>query len=109
MRVALVLAGPYSAPRGSQVLVRQLASGLRERGHEVRLVTYGDRPNGPPGPRLSRLALDVRLVARLWRTVRRHAIDVVHAHNYEAAIAGLIVARASGRPLVYHGHSALAE
>ena len=109
MRVALVLAGPASAPRGSQVLVRQLALGLSERGHAVRLVTYGGERVGPPGPRLGRLVSDVRLTARLWRLVARETIDVIHAHNYEAAIAGLVVARLTGRPLVYHGHSALAE
>src|SRR5256886_12288684 len=109
MRVALVLAGPATAPRGSQVLVRQLALGLAERGHEVRLVTYGSRRVGPPGPRFGRLLSDLWLTARLWRLVAREPIDVIHAHNYEAAIAGLVVARLTGRPLVYHGHSALAE
>jgi glycosyltransferase involved in cell wall biosynthesis len=109
MEIALVLAGPYPAPRGSQVLVRHLADGLRGRGHAVHLVTYGPGPAGPPGPGLGRLGLDALLVGRLWRVVRREAIDVIHAHNYEAAIASLIVGRATGRPLVYHGHTALAE
>ena len=109
MRVALLLAGPATAPRGSQVLVRQLALGLAERGHVVRLVTYGGRRAGPPGPRVGRLLSDLWLTGRLWRLVAREPIDVVHAHNYEAAIAGLVVARLTGRPLVYHGHSALAE
>jgi len=109
MRIALVLAGPYPDLRGSQVLVRQLADGLRTRGHAVHLVTYGALPRGRPGPRPGRLARDVVLVGRLWRVVRRAAIDVIHAHNYEAAIAGLLVGRLTGRPIVYHGHNALAE
>jgi glycosyltransferase involved in cell wall biosynthesis len=109
MRVALVVAGPYPALRGSQVLVGHLAHGLGERGHAVRLVTYGDRLAERPGLHAARIALDALLTLRLWRVVRREAIDVIHAHNYEAAIAGLIVARATGRPLVYHGHCALAE
>jgi len=110
MRIALVLAGPFPDLRGSQVLVRHLADGIRSRGHVVHLVTYGAVPaSGPPGPRLERFARDALLVARLWRTVRRERIDVIHAHNYEAAIAGLAVARLARRPLVYHGHNALAE
>ena len=109
MRVALVCAGPYSDLRGSQVLVRQLAAGLRARRHAVHLVTYGAVPGGKPGPRPGRIARDVALVVRLWRTVCREAIDLIHAHNYEAAIAGLLVARLTGRPVVYHGHNALAE
>ncbi len=109
MRVALAIAGPYPALRGSQVLVRQLARGLRARGHEVLVVTYGRRLAGRPGPHPARLLFDAALTLRLWRRVRSAAVDVIHAHNYEAALAGLVVARASGRPLVYHGHSALAE
>ncbi|MCW5891935.1 MAG: glycosyltransferase family 4 protein [bacterium] len=109
MRVALVVAGPYPALRGSQVLVGHLALGLRERGHEVSLVTYGARRGRRPGLRPGRVVLDAILVARLWRHVRRRAIDVIHAHNYEAAIAGLIVGRLTGTPVVYHGHSAMAE
>jgi len=110
MRVALVVAGPYPALRGSQVLVRQLERGLGARGHDVDVIAYGV-PDGvaPPGPRPARLLHDIHLVARLWRHVRRHATDVIHAHNYEGAVAGLVVARALGRPLIYHGHSALAE
>ena len=109
MRVALVLAGPYPDLRGSQVLVQQLASGIRSRGHAVYLVTYGAGASGRPGPRPGRLVRDAVLVARLWQTVRREAVDVIHAHNYEAAIASLLVGRATGRPVVYHGHNALAE
>jgi glycosyltransferase involved in cell wall biosynthesis len=73
----------------------------------VQLVTYGVALAERSGPCLARLALDLPLTLRLWRRVRRDAIDVIHAHNYEAAIAGLLVARATGCRLVYHGHSAL--
>ncbi|HZP42658.1 MAG TPA: glycosyltransferase family 4 protein [Candidatus Binatia bacterium] len=109
MRIALVLAGPFPALRGSQVLVEQLATGLGARGHAVRLVTYGAGGDDLPGPQLARVGRDLRLVARLWRVVRREAIDVIHAHNYEAALAGLVVSRTTGRPLVYHGHNAMAD
>ena len=109
MRIALVLAGPYPDLRGSQVLVQQLADGIRGRGHAVHLVTYGAVGGARPGPHAARIARDVALVARLWRTVRREAIDLIHAHNYEAAIASLMVGRATNRPVVYHGHNALAE
>ena len=43
MRIALVIAGPYPAFRGSHVLVSHLAAGLQQRGHRVSLVTYGPR------------------------------------------------------------------
>ncbi len=109
MRVALVIAGPYPALRGSQVLVSHLALGLRQRGHDVHVVSYGARRGQRPGPRPGRLVLDAVLLARLWRVVRRERVDLLHAHNYEAAIASLVVGRATGRPVIYHGHSAHAE
>ncbi len=109
IRVALVVAGPFPCLRGSQVLVQHLADGLRGRGHHVSLMTYGPERGRRPGPRPERLVLDAALVVRLWRLVRRERIEVIHAHNYEAAIAGLIVGRLTGCPLVYHGHSAMAE
>ena len=109
MRVALVVAGPFPAFRGSQVLVGHVADGLRSRGHTVELVTYGSRLADRPGPHPARLALDAALLARLVACVWRRRIDVIHAHNYEAAVAGLCAARLTGRPLVYHGHSAMAD
>jgi glycosyltransferase involved in cell wall biosynthesis len=105
--VALVLAGPYPALRGSQVLVQQLAGGLSARGHAVHVVSHGADAATLPDVSPGRIARDALLAVRLWRVVRREAIDVVHAHNYEAAVAGLVVARATGRPLVYHGHNAM--
>jgi len=108
-RVALVVAGPYPAFRGSQVLVSHLALGLRQRGHDVRVVSYGAGRGDRPGPRPARLAHDVVLLARLWGVVRRERIEVLHAHNYEAAIASLVVGRLAGCPVVYHGHSAHAD
>src|SRR5207247_517968 len=83
--------------------------GLDGRPIAGHLVTYGAVASGRPGPRAGRIVRDLGLVVRLWRTVRREAIDLIHAHNYEAAIASLVVGRATGRPVVYHGHNALAE
>jgi len=40
MRIALVIAGPFPALRGSQVLVGHLARGLAARGHDIELVTW---------------------------------------------------------------------
>lgn len=109
MRVAQVIAGPYPAWRGSQVLVAQLVRGLGVRGHEVHVVSYGTRLGDRPGFHAARLPLDVALGGRLWRLVRHRAIDVLHAHNYEAGVAALLVGRATGVPVVFHGHSAMAE
>src|SRR4030095_14321005 len=109
IRVALVIAGPYPAFRGSQVLVAHLALGLHRRGHDVHVVSYGAARGERPGPRPVRLPRDAVLLARLWAVVRRGRIDVLHAHNYEAAIASLVVGRLAGCPAIYHGHRAHAD
>ena len=124
-RVAMVGACPYPVPQGSQVYLRDTAQGLSDRGHEVHLVVYGHgigedtsglsihrAPSLPgvrrtaAGPSLAKPVLDLALVVTLRRVVRAHAIDIVHAHNYEA----LVVALAAGRrSIVYHAHNAMAD
>lgn len=124
-RIAMVGACPYPVPQGSQVLLRNTAQALHERGHDIHLVVYGHgaseatdafpvhrawRVPGAsktaPGPSWGKPLLDAALVAALRRVVKRHQIDIVHAHNYE----GLLVALAAGkRPIVYHAHNCMAD
>jgi glycosyltransferase involved in cell wall biosynthesis len=105
MTIVLALASPYPAPRGSQVLVEQIARGLRRRGHTVAVVSYGRWLRNRPGLHPMRPLLDVWTLLGLVRTARRLGADVIHAHNYEAGALGLVAARVVGCPLVYHGHS----
>ncbi len=127
--IAMVAPGPFPAPRGSQVLVRDLALELARLGHRVHVVAYassGDAPDDIPGvrvhrtprilggggsfgPRPWRLALNLALLRTLNRVVRRHAIDIIHAHNYEAPLLGYVIRRFSGVPVVYHGHNLMAD
>jgi glycosyltransferase involved in cell wall biosynthesis len=121
----MVGACPYPVPQGSQVLLRNTAVALRDRGHDVHLVVYGYGVGEPdPGltihrclnlPGARRIAagpspmkplLDLALLATLRRVVRETDIQVVHAHNYEALIAALASGR---RPVVYHAHNAMAD
>ena len=131
-RIAYVNACPYPLPQGSQVLFRDTALALKNRGHAVHLVVYGYgvetagwslKPEASSlfvhrcaripgvrrtasGPSLAKPFMDVALVRTLRRVIRDEAIDIVHAHNYE----GLIVALAAGkRPIVYHAHNAMAD
>ena len=128
LKIAMVAACPFPWPRGTPARILRLSEALCERGHEVHVVTYhlGDRnvplpfkvhrtPHLPtyrktaPGPSLQKLALlDPLLAVELRRVIRRHRIDVVHAHHYE----GLLVATwaqvgAARRPLVYDAHTLL--
>jgi glycosyltransferase involved in cell wall biosynthesis len=127
-KIAMVTPGPFPAPRGSQVLVRELAESLVKLGHRVHVVAYGGGQSGSPpegvdvhrtpfilgggesfGPRPWRLALNLALLRKLLQVVREHAIDVIHAHNYEAPLLGYIVRRLTGVPVVYHGHNLMSD
>lgn len=127
-RVAIVAACPFPTLQGSQLLIRRLACGLKDRGHGVVVVTYaegldvelpgipvrrapripGCRARGS-GPRPGKLVLDGVLLATVLRVLRRERIELLHAHNYEAALIGLVASRLVGIPLIYHSHNALAE
>src|SRR5713101_4460725 len=109
-RIAMVAACPFPSPRGSQVLIRELAQALAERGHIVHVVTYpyGESliplhgvfvhrvrrvdwpaPSGVLGWR--KVLLDLRLARILHAVVRRERIEVIHAHNYEGPLVGYVV------------------
>jgi 1,2-diacylglycerol 3-alpha-glucosyltransferase len=129
LRIAMVAACPFPSPRGSQVLIRELAQALSERGHQVHLVTYPYGENltaihglrvhrvpapaclvaRPPGLGWRRVLLDIYLVAALYRVVRRERIDVIHAHNYEGPLIAFLVRALTGTPVVYHSHNALGD
>ncbi|MBL8058239.1 MAG: glycosyltransferase family 4 protein [Anaerolineales bacterium] len=128
-RIAMVAACPFPTSQGSQVLIRQLAETLAARRHAVHLVTYhlGEPAAAAPagvqlhrapavpgyrklgsGPAWGKLWLDLLLLLTLWRVVRREAVDVIHAHNYEALLIGWLVGRLTGVPVVYHSHNVMA-
>lgn len=125
LRIAMVGACPFPVPQGSQVLLRETAQLLQQRGHEVHLVVYGYGAGETPpglnvhrcrrvpgdgrvraGPFLAKPLLDLALLFELRRVVREFHIDVVHAHNYEALAVALLAGK---RPIVYHTHNVMAD
>ncbi len=130
MKYSIVMLGafPFPSPQGSQVFTRQMARRLAEAGHDVDLLTYGQghavqgegyrhhRIRRMPGddasrsgPSLVKPVLDGLLAARLARMLRRRRVDLVHAHNYEAAVVALAVRAVTGVPVVYHSHNLMAD
>jgi 1,2-diacylglycerol 3-alpha-glucosyltransferase len=127
-RIALVAACPFPSLQGSQVFVGQMAERLAAAGHDVHLLTYGQgaeqvgrgyrhhriaRLPGDDsrrsGPNAAKPVLDAMLAARLVSLVRRERIDLVHAHNYEAAAAALVAKIATRVPVVYHSHNLMGD
>lgn len=125
LRIALVGACPFPVPQGSQVFIRDNALALQALGHEVHLVVYGygegrdtsgltihrcrripGEGKTAAGPSLAKPFQDLAMVFKVRRVVRRHRIDVVIAHNYEALLVGLAAGK---RPLIYHAHNAMSD
>ncbi len=132
-RVLMLAACPYPTAGGTQALIRQVAAALASSGVEVHLLTYafgqGDaaafdrgepytihRAPGVPGhralragPSWGRPAADALLAGAALRLARRLRVDLLHAHNYEAALAAALVAPLARVPWVYHAHNLMAE
>lgn len=126
--VVLVAACPFPAPRGTPVRIARMAEALRDRGHDVQVVSYhladGDDPEGievhrtprvagyrrmQAGPSLAKLlVMDPLLVGTLARVLRRRPADLVHAHHVEGLGAALAAAPPP-TPVVYDAHTLLSS
>ena len=119
--LAMVAACPFPANHGTPAAIREMSEELVRRGHRVRVVTYPLSDSTPisdvaidrvrqigsnrvikVGPSYQRLIFDFLLIFKLMHVVRRHRVDVIHAHNYEAALVAGIVGRLSGLPVIYN-------
>jgi glycosyltransferase involved in cell wall biosynthesis len=130
LRIGLVAACAFPAPRGSQVLIDQMATALAGAGAETHLIApLADRAlRRPyvlhaatlaarlraPAPRIglgsvARGLLDASLIAQLAAVVRRERLEVLHAHNYEGLIAALAVRRVQAVRVAFHSHNVLAD
>ncbi len=128
LRIAMLGAFPFPSPQGSQVFVAQMCEQLSAAGHDVHLLTYGQGyrvlgagythhrigrlpgdDSSRSGPSLAKPLLDLMLARRLASLLSGGGFDLVHAHNYEAAVAGLLAKVRTGTPLLYHSHTLFAD
>lgn len=129
VKVAMVAACPFPANHGTPGAIRELAIHLARQGHEVHVVTYPQGETisadglhihrvkvpfykaGPIriGPSFERLLFDAFLVPKLIQVIRRHKIQVIHAHNYEANVVGWLAKLVTRKPLIYNGVTAMAD
>lgn len=130
LNVVVVAACPFPAQRGTPVRILRSVESLCRRGHRVHVVTYhfGEEmgPVSPfivhrtaqvgigarydAGPTLAKLlVLDPLLTLKLFRVLREHPIDIIHAHHYEGLLAAFSVSRIIRRPVVYDAHTTLAS
>jgi 1,2-diacylglycerol 3-alpha-glucosyltransferase len=127
--IAMVAACAFPANHGSPASVREMSDTLSQMGHAVHIVTYpmGQkdivvryakvhrtgpfRPetNAKVGPSPEKFLEDLALLRLLLRVVRRERIDIIHAHNYEAALIGVMAKWITGRPLLYNAVNLMSD
>lgn len=127
--VAMVAACPFPANRGSAASIREMSDTLSQMGHAVHIVTYPTgrediavrhakvhrtgpfRPetNAKVGPSPEKLLRDFALLRLLYRVIRREHIEIIHAHNYEGALIGVMARWITGRPLLYNAVNLMSD
>jgi glycosyltransferase involved in cell wall biosynthesis len=129
LRIAVVAACPFPAPRGTPIRILRLAEAVAERGHEVHVATYhlGSGPVAPglrvhripdmpsyrklgPGPDFRKLAqVDPALLRLLRRLLASERFDVIHAHHVEGLLVAAMARMGRRLPLVFDAHTLLAS
>lgn len=127
--VAMVAACPFPANHGSAASIREMSDTLCDMGHNVHIVTYPTgqdeirvrrarvhrtspfRPetDAKVGPSPDKFLLDFKLLRLLLGVIRRENIDIIHAHNYEGALVGLMAKWITRRPLLYNAVNLMAD
>ena len=124
IRLGLIGAFAFPAPKGSQLYARDQARALSRAGAELWFLTYGYADGPPPeglrvlriartwSPRGSRTGFRVRkpfadaaLLQLVVAATRRERFDALLAHNAEAALVALAARRFTGVPVVYVAHT----
>ena len=119
--IAMVAACAFPANHGTPAAIKEMSEELARRGHSIRVVTYplsheipitgveidrvaqvGSNRQVSVGPSYQRLAFDALLVFKLFQVVRRHKVEVIHAHNYEGGLIGGFVGKLTGVPVIYN-------
>lgn len=118
----MVAACPFPANHGGAASIREMSEALKRLGHEVHVVTYPIKEDIPYaggtvhrvragwlkpgaariGPSLDKIVYDFLLVFKLLKVIRKHKIDVIHAHHYEAAVVGWLGKLLGRTPMLYN-------
>ncbi len=126
--ICMVAAMPFPTTNGTSGSIREMAEAVAQLGHEVHIVTYHFGQDIPVrgvhvhrikplfnessiavGPTVRKPLYDLQIVTETLRVIRRVRPSVLHAHAHEAGLAAGICRLITGIPVVYSGHSSMAE
>jgi len=129
LNVLMVAACPFPANHGSAASIREMSEALAQFGHNVHVVTYPIKEDisvggvnvhrvNPPfvkqggvkvGPTGNKFAYDPLMIFKTIQIIRRHNIDVIHAHNYEGALIGWFGKVLCRKPMLYNAVNSMAD
>lgn len=127
--IAMVAACPFPANHGSAASIREMSDTLSDMGHKVHIVTYPigqdeikvrratvhragafkPETNAKVGPSSEKFLYDFKLLRLLCRVIREEQVDVIHAHNYEGALVGILAKWMTRRPLLYNAVNLMSD
>ncbi len=116
MKVLAVCPYSWATPGGVGAHVANLATAMRVRGHEIRIVApdASDVPDVisvgrsipvPYNGSIARLAFGPRVAMRIRVAIRRYRPDLIHVHEPFAPSVGLATLLATRRPVVATFHA----
>ena len=124
----MVAACQFPVNYGSPAAIRELSETLSEMGHHIHVVTYPDGQDLSVGraqihrvgrardasglrvgPSWQKPWLDLLVLIRLCKIVRREKVDIIHAHNYEGGLIGVLAKFLTGRPLIYNSVNLMSD
>lgn len=127
--VLMIAACPFPANHGSAASIREMSEALVKLGHTVHVVAYPIQENIPisgvhihrvnfpfmkpgkvkVGPGVEKFFYDPLMILKSIQLIFKFKIDVIHAHNYEAALIGWFGKVFSGRPMLYNAVTSMED
>lgn len=128
LKICVLAACPFPANHGTPGSIRELVEATAERGHEVHVVTYHLGESLPlrnvhlhriadwtgekaitVGPTRYRPLYDFQMIFTALNVMRRHRVDLIHAHGYESALVAACCRPFVRLPVLYSAHNAMGD
>jgi glycosyltransferase involved in cell wall biosynthesis len=126
MKILMIAPTPFFSDRGCHVRIFEEIKGLKSLGHDVTIYTYhlGKDPEGvnikriknvpsytktSAGPSYKKIYLDLLLLSKLLKDVKKEDYDIIHAHLHEGAGIGMILKYFKKIPMIFDYQGSLVK
>lgn len=128
LKICVLAACPFPSNHGTPGSIRELTEAAASLGHEVHVVCYHMGEDLPlrnvhvhripdwtgertivVGPSRRRPLYNMQMVFKTISVMRRHRLDLMHAHGYEAALVAACCRPIVRRPILYSAHNRMGD